>query len=112
MPDDQSSPDLPREARPQGMGTRLSHAGRAGTRIRGFVNPPLLRGSTMLYRSCDDRRASAATRLDQAPNYGVMGNATHHALEDVVAEIEGNKLEIDFDAAGRKRVMDSFVTVG
>ncbi len=30
----------------------------------------------------------------------------------VVAEIEGNKLEIDFDAAGRKRVMDSFVTVG
>ena len=28
-----------------------------------------------------------------------------------IAEIEGNKLEIDFDAAGRKRVMDSFVTV-
>jgi DNA helicase-2/ATP-dependent DNA helicase PcrA len=29
-----------------------------------------------------------------------------------IAEIEGNKLEIDFDAAGRKRVMDSFVTIG
>jgi DNA helicase II / ATP-dependent DNA helicase PcrA len=29
-----------------------------------------------------------------------------------IAEIEGNKLEIDFDAAGRKRVMDSFVTAG
>lgn len=28
-----------------------------------------------------------------------------------VAEIEGNKLEIDFETAGRKRVMDSFVTV-
>ncbi len=28
----------------------------------------------------------------------------------VIAEIEGNKLEIEFDAAGRKRVMDSFVT--
>ncbi|HEX8415765.1 MAG TPA: 3'-5' exonuclease, partial [Sphingomicrobium sp.] len=28
-----------------------------------------------------------------------------------IAEIEGNKLEIDFDQAGRKRVMDSFVTV-
>ena len=26
-----------------------------------------------------------------------------------VAEIEGNKLEIDFETAGRKRVMDSFV---
>ncbi len=29
-----------------------------------------------------------------------------------IAEIEGNKLEIDFEAAGRKRVMDSFVSVG
>lgn len=29
-----------------------------------------------------------------------------------IAEIEGNKLEIDFEVAGRKRVMDSFVSVG
>ena len=29
-----------------------------------------------------------------------------------IAQIEGNKLEIDFEAAGRKRVMDSFVTIG
>ena len=29
-----------------------------------------------------------------------------------IAEIEGNKLEIDFETAGRKRVMDSFVTLG
>jgi DNA helicase-2/ATP-dependent DNA helicase PcrA len=29
----------------------------------------------------------------------------------VIAEIEGNKLEIDFEQAGRKRVMDSFVTI-
>ena len=84
MPDDQA----PR-SRPQALATRLSHAGRAGTRIRGFVNPPLLRGSTMLYPSCQERHAAGATRLDQAPNYGVMGNATHHALEDVIAEIEG-----------------------
>ncbi|AUW60262.1 DNA helicase II [Sphingobium sp. SCG-1] len=28
-----------------------------------------------------------------------------------VAEIEGNKLEIDFETAGRKRVMDSFVSL-
>jgi len=83
MPDDQG----PRP--PQALATRLSHAGRAGTRIRGFVNPPLLRGSTMLYPSCQERQAAHATRLDQALNYGVMGNPTHHALEDVVAEIEG-----------------------
>lgn len=84
MPDDQA----PRSY-PQALATRLSHAGRAGTRVRGFVNPPLLRGSTMLYPSCRERQAAQATRLDQAPNYGVMGNPTHHALEDVVAEIEG-----------------------
>ncbi|MGC6401429.1 ATP-dependent helicase [Sphingomonas sp. FW199] len=29
-----------------------------------------------------------------------------------VAAIEGNKLEIDFEQAGRKRVLDSFVTLG
>jgi len=28
-----------------------------------------------------------------------------------IAEIEGNKLEIDFEKAGRKRVLDSFVTI-
>jgi cystathionine beta-lyase len=84
MPDDQA----PR-SRPQALATRLSHAGRAGTRVRGFVNPPLMRGSTMLYPTCQERQAAGATRLDQALNYGVMGNPTHHALEDVVAEIEG-----------------------
>ncbi len=29
-----------------------------------------------------------------------------------IAEIEGNKLEIDFEQAGRKRVLDSFVSLG
>ncbi|WEK00758.1 MAG: UvrD-helicase domain-containing protein [Candidatus Sphingomonas phytovorans] len=29
-----------------------------------------------------------------------------------IVEIEGNKLEIDFETAGRKRVMDSFVSLG
>ncbi len=31
--------------------------------------------------------------------------------QGVVADIEGNKLEIDFDQAGSKRVLDSFVTL-
>ena len=69
--------------------TRLSHAGRAGTRIHGFVNPPVLRGSTMLYPSCEARKASGSQRLGRGHLYGTAGNPTHHALEDVVAEIEG-----------------------
>ena len=83
MPDDQSG------GRKPSLMTRLSHAGRAGTHIRGFVNPPVHRGSTMLHLNVADRIAGGAQRLDQAAGYGTHGNSTHHALEDVVAEIEG-----------------------
>lgn len=86
MPDDHSSRHGARE---QHFNTRLSHGGRAGTRTHGFVNPPLHRGSTVLYPSCGARRELGAKRLDQALIYGTMGSPTHHALEDVVAEVEG-----------------------
>ena len=83
MPDDLSG------GRKQSFATRLSHAGRAGTKVRGFVNPPVHRGSTMLHTDIADRIAGGKQRLDQAATYGVHGNSTHHALEDVIAEIEG-----------------------
>jgi cystathionine beta-lyase len=57
--------------------------------VHGFVNPPLHRGSTVLYESMDQRRAFMRKRLDQALTYGLQGSATHHALEDVIADIEG-----------------------
>ena len=69
--------------------TRLSHAGRAGTHVHGFVNPPVHRGSTVLYPTMADRRAAGSKRLEQALVYGVMGTPTHWGLEDVIAEIEG-----------------------
>jgi cystathionine beta-lyase len=72
-----------------GLATRLSHAGRAGTHAHGFVNPPLHRGSTVLFEDMAQRRAQARRRFDQALTYGLQGGATHHALEDVVAEVEG-----------------------
>jgi cystathionine beta-lyase len=77
------------EATEQGFATRLSHAGRAGKHVLGFVNPPVHRGSTVLYPTMTDRRASWTKRLDQAWVYGTLGSPTHHALENVVAEIEG-----------------------
>ena len=73
----------------QSLSTRLSHAGRPGTHVLGFVNPPVHRGSTVLYPTMDDRRAAGRKRFDQAWVYGTHGSPTHHALEDVVAEIEG-----------------------
>ncbi len=69
--------------------TRLSHTGRAGKRVHGFVNPPLLRGSTVLYPTVADRRALGAKRGQQVLAYGLGGSETHWALEDMIAEIEG-----------------------
>jgi cystathionine beta-lyase len=75
--------------KPHGLATRLSHAGRPGTKVHGFVNPPVHRGSTVLYEDMAQRRAFMRRRFDQALTYGLQGSATHHALEDVIAEVEG-----------------------
>ena len=69
--------------------TRLSHAGRAGKGVGGFVNPAVHRGSTVLYPTMEQRRDGMRHRLDQKLLYGVMGTPTHYPLEDVIAEIEG-----------------------
>src|SRR5581483_11497234 len=84
MPDDSA----PRRGHTtEGFATRLSHAGRPGTRIHGFVNPPVHRGSTVLYPSCADRKRLGALRMEQELTYGLHGNPTHFALENVIAEI-------------------------
>ncbi len=69
--------------------TRLSHVGREGTHIHGFVNPPLHRGSTVLYPDMETRNAFRGRVVERALTYGLEGNPTHHALEDMVASIEG-----------------------
>ena len=49
-----------------------------------------------------------AGRTDLSPGQRVFHQKFGYGL---IAEIEGNKLEIDFETAGRKRVLDSFVTI-
>jgi cystathionine beta-lyase len=73
----------------RGFRTRLSHTGRANKRVHGFVNPPLQRGSTVLYPTVAERRAMAARRDERLLTYGLGGSETHWALEDVIAEVEG-----------------------
>ena len=73
----------------RGFRTRLSHTGRAGKHKYGFVNPPLLRGSTVLYPTVAERRALAARRGERVLTYGLGGSETHWALEDVIADVEG-----------------------
>ena len=84
MPD-----DSPPAHNKRGFRTQLSHVGRAGKRKHGFVNPPLLRGSTVLYPTIADRKALAARRGERVLTYGLGGSETHWALEDVMAAVEG-----------------------
>ena len=72
-----------------GFHTKLSHTGRNDKTIHGFVNPPLLRGSTVLYPTVAERKRMAGMRGQRALTYGLGGSATHWALEDVIAEVEG-----------------------
>jgi cystathionine beta-lyase len=69
--------------------TALVHAGRQGTKTYGYVNPKLVRGSTVLYPDMATRRAIAKRRLEQVDIYGICGNETHFALERTVALVEG-----------------------
>jgi cystathionine beta-lyase len=73
----------------RGFRTRLSHTGRADKHSHGFVNPPLLRGSTVLYPTMALRRELAAKRGERVLTYGLGGGETHWALQDVIAEVEG-----------------------
>lgn len=68
----------------QKQDTRLAHAGREPKRFHGFVNPPIYRGSTVLFPSV----ASLETN-DQEFTYGRLGTPTVRALEEAIAELEG-----------------------
>lgn len=69
--------------------TRMALAARRPVKSHGFVNPKLVRGSTVLYSSCAERGEIGKRRLEQEEIYGLYGSETHFALENVVAEIEG-----------------------
>ena len=58
-------------------------------------------------------KASAVSLGNPGRSDIALGQRVFHSKfgYGIVAEIEGNKLEIDFEKAGRKRVLDSFVSV-
>jgi DNA helicase-2/ATP-dependent DNA helicase PcrA len=60
-----------------------------------------------------EARASAVSLGNPGRSDIALGQRVFHSKfgYGTVAEIEGNKLEIDFEHAGRKRVLDSFVSV-
>lgn len=67
-----------------GERTRLVLAGRDPVDSFGFVNPPIVRGSTVLYPGIDD----FLVRKNRFP-YGTYGNPTTEALESAINAVEG-----------------------
>ena len=86
---------------------RLAPAAPAGSAPRAAAQPgaqrvdrsPRLGGHRLGNKGRDD------LALGQRVFHGKFGYGT-------IAAIEGNKLEIDFEHAGRKKVLDSFVSAG
>ncbi len=64
--------------------TRIVLAGRDPADSSGFVNPPIVRGSTVIYPSMDDFLARKARYM-----YGTHGNPTLDALEAACNAMEG-----------------------
>jgi len=84
-------PDVPPDSeRPH---TRLVSLGRDPRRSFGFVNPPLVRGSTVLHEDVADMRERVRRRNagdDAEPvAYGIYGTPTHHAFYDALTRLEG-----------------------
>jgi cystathionine beta-lyase len=69
---------------PQKPETRLVTAGRDTEAQKGFVNPPVVRGSTVLYPTADDLHAHRGEY-----QYGRHGTPTTRALQDVLMALEG-----------------------
>jgi len=78
------SPHGPGKAFPQRAETRLVTAGRDTKAQKGFVNPPVVHGSTVLYPSAEDLHAHRAEFT-----YGRHGTPTTRALQDVLMGLEG-----------------------
>lgn len=64
--------------------TRLVHSGRDAGEQFGFVNPPIVRGSTVLFPD-----VAALMSGDARYTYGRHGSPTVRLLEEALAELEG-----------------------
>src|SRR5258708_31529956 len=69
---------------PQKTETRLVTAGRDPAAQKGFVNPAVFHGSTVLYPTAEDLHAHRAEYT-----YGRHGSPTTRALQDVLIALEG-----------------------
>jgi cystathionine beta-lyase len=69
---------------PRRTATDMVHLGRDPFAHHGFVNPPVYRGSTVLFKTVDD-----FTNRRQRYVYGRRGTPTSDALEEAICKLEG-----------------------
>jgi cystathionine beta-lyase len=80
------------ERRKHKPATLLATLGRDRAASFGFVNPPLVRGSTVLHDSVAQMKERVRGRfagVDRPTTYGIYGTPTHHAFYDALTELEG-----------------------
>jgi cysteine-S-conjugate beta-lyase len=79
-----SSPEKDERSTPLNMETALVTAGRDAKAQKGFVNPPVVHGSTVLYPTADDLRAHRGEY-----QYGRLGTPTTRAFQEILMALEG-----------------------
>jgi cystathionine beta-lyase len=84
-----SAPRKPRAFRPR---TIAVTGGRSRKASFDYINPPLVRGSTVLHDSVADMKARVHARLtghDDVATYGLYGTPTHLAFYEALNQLEG-----------------------
>ncbi|MBC7985091.1 MAG: UvrD-helicase domain-containing protein [Sphingomonadaceae bacterium] len=96
------------------MGDPFAHVERGTGRGPGWQRAAALGKFETVPGRVLEARASAVSFGSKPRSDIALGQRVFHEKFGYgrVEEIEGNKLEIEFEKAGRKRVLDSFVTVG
>ena len=71
--------------------TVLVHAGRHRNKEHRFVNPPIVKGSTVLHESVKamiEREENRARLIEDVPTYGIWGTETHLAFYEAMKKLE------------------------
>jgi DNA helicase-2/ATP-dependent DNA helicase PcrA len=91
----------------------FAHVGRGAGRGPGWQRAASSGPLSTVPQRLMEARASPASYAAKPRDDISLGARVFHTKfgYGAVAEIDGNKLEIDFEHAGRKRVLDSFVSV-
>ena len=81
--------------------TKLVHKGRKSTKHYGSVNPPIYASSTLIFPTLDSYEKAESGKIFYEPlfdatvtdpAYGITGNQTTFALQEVIRDLEGGKL--------------------